>query len=121
MTARDPLFKPLVWNAAADALLGVQSDRSVARILGVHPITVGSRRKALGIPAWQQPKRVHRRNCIQCGESFEVTGGRASQLRTTCGKKCQRKLIKKLLALEGPRDQLKRLQGLLERHVLQDK
>lgn len=123
MTARDPLFKPLVWNAAADALLGKQSDRAVARILGVNRITVGSRRKALGIQAWRQPKRIHRRTCIQCGEPFTVVGGRLSQMRTTCPppKKCQGKLIKKLLALESPRIRLTRIQGLLERHVLRDK
>jgi hypothetical protein len=123
VTARDPLFKPLVWNAAADALLGVQSDRSVAQIIGAHPKTVGSRRKALGIPRWVQPKRTHRRICIQCGEPFEITGGRLSQMRTTCPppKQCQAKLIKKLLDEAGAPALIKRTQGLLERHVLRDK
>jgi hypothetical protein len=123
VTARQPLFTELLWNAQADSLLGVQSDRAVARILGVNRITVGSRRKKLGIPPWVQPKRQHQRHCAICGEPFTVVGGRLSQMRTTCPppKKCQAKLIKKLLALESPRIRLKRIQGLLERHVLRDK
>lgn len=123
MTARDPLFQKLDWPAAADRLLGVQSDRAVAAILGVNRITVASRRKELGIPRWVQPKFQHQRHCAICGEPFTVVGGRLSQMRTTCPppKMCQGKLIKKMLALESPRNQLKRVQGLLERHVLRDK
>jgi hypothetical protein len=113
----------LIWNSQADGLLGHQSDRSIAKLLDVHPQTVQNRRKELGIPPWQQPKRIHRRTCVLCGEQFTVTGGRADRLRKTCPppKKCQGKLIKKLLGLEAPRNQLKRIQGLLERHVLRDK
>jgi hypothetical protein len=123
LMAGHPPFVKLIWNSQADGLLGHQSDRSIAKLLDVHPQTVQNRRKELGIPPWQQPKRIHRRTCVLCGEQFTVTGGRADRLRKTCPppKKCQGKLIKKLLGLEAPRNQLKRIQGLLERHVLRDK
>ena len=118
-----PPFVKLVWNAQADGLLGTQSDRSIAKLLDVHPETVQNRRRELGIAPWRQPKRVHRRNCIYCGEAFTVTGGHADRLRRTCPppKKCQRKQVAKMLELEAPRNRLKRVQGLLERHVLRDK
>jgi hypothetical protein len=121
--AGHPPFIKLIWNAEADGLLGKQSDRSIAKLLDVHPQTVQNRRKALGIAPWRQPKRIHRRTCIFCGEPFEVVGGRADRLRTTCPppKTCQGKLIRKLLSLASPVNRLKRVQGLLERHVREDK
>jgi hypothetical protein len=118
-----PRLIKLDWPAEVDAKLGKVSDASIAREHGYHPETVQARRRELGIRPWQQPKRIHRRTCVLCGEPFEVVGGRADRLRKTCPppKKCQGKLIKKLLGLEAPRNQLKRIQGLLERHVLTDK
>lgn len=111
------------WTATTDQLLGVQSDRVVGAKLGIHPETVQRRRKALGVPAWHQPKRVHRRNCIYCGEPFTVIGGLADRVRKTCPppKKCQRKQVAKLLEQAGPRALIKRTQGLRERHVLTDR
>jgi hypothetical protein len=118
-----PPFIPLVWNAAADGLLGNQSDRSVAKVLDVHPETVQNRRKALGIPAWRQGKRVHRRNCVYCGEPFTVIGGRGDRLRKTCPppKKCQRKQVAKMLELGAPAARLKQVSALLGMHFITDK
>jgi len=127
VTPRQPLFTKLVWDAAADALLGTQSDRAVGRLLGVNRTTVASRRQALGIPPWQHPKRLHQGTCVYCGEPFAVVGGRASQMRTTCPppKDCLTKLVQeqrqKTLALAGPAAHLKRVSGLKGLHFLTDK
>jgi hypothetical protein len=115
-----PARRGFHWDATTDALLGVESDRVVGAKLGIHPETAQRRRKALGVPAWHQPKRLYRRNCIQCGEPFEVVGRSG---RKTCPppKLCQRKQVAKMLELGGPAGLIKRTQGLRERHVLTDR
>ena len=81
---RRPLFVPFEWPPEVDELLGQLSDRELGRHLNVDPHTVAARRRALNIPAWQQPKKRHWRQCVICQRWFTVTGGRESQLRQTC-------------------------------------
>jgi hypothetical protein len=123
VTARHPLFEKLVWNEAAEALLGTRSDRSIAKLLGVHPATVRTHRHELGIPAWRQSKHQHQRTCVICGEPFTVVGGRLSQMRTTCPppKKCTAKLIRKQRKLGDPAARLRQVSALLGMHFITDK
>ncbi len=84
MTIRLPVGQPLTWNEAAIDALGKQSDRSLAKMLGIDNRTVAAKRRSLNIEPYRQPKRRHTGVCEVCGKTFTVVGGRISRLRRTC-------------------------------------
>jgi hypothetical protein len=123
---RRPLFVPISWPREADELLGTMSDRELARHLNLDPHTVAARRRVLNIPPWRQSKSRHMRRCVVCGRTFEVVGGRLSQMRKTCPPKhrftragrlsdCQRQLISRTLMITG--NQPTSARGLVKRIV----
>jgi len=56
VTARRPLFAPLVWNQEAIDALGTMPDVKLAKMLSIDPHTVQAKRRVLGIPAYGTPR-----------------------------------------------------------------
>jgi hypothetical protein len=125
VTTVKQLFVPIAWPVEVDELLGTLSDRELGRHLNLDPHTIAARRRVLNLPAWRQPKKRHRGRCVVCKRTFEVVGGRLSQMRKTCPPEhrftragqlsdCHKQLIARTLMITrpvSPRNLIKRAGG----------